>query len=99
MVCVPLSSPEYVKQRLMLRYLKKDLLAFVSGAGGWCSELANTINDGNSPYGWRYGTGGYRRILAVEWVLPNGDMLKLGPGLLQTTISGEKDQALTFAAS
>ena len=58
--------------------MKKGLLAFVSGAGGWCSELANTINDGNSAYGWRYGTGGYRRILAVEWVLPDGDLLKLG---------------------
>lgn len=57
---------------------KRGLMTFVPGSGGNCSVLANTINIGEGPLSYRLGDRGYRRILAVEWVTPEGEMLRLG---------------------
>lgn len=62
---------------LQSELLKRGLVTFVSGAGGQTSALANTITYGDAPIGWRYGLGN-RRLLAVEWILPNGKKLMLG---------------------
>ncbi len=62
---------------LQAELLKKNLFTFVPGCGGNASVLANTINMGDAPLGWRHGLG-YQRILAAEWVLPDGEMLQLG---------------------
>jgi hypothetical protein len=57
--------------------LKRGLYTFVAGCGGQSSVLANTVNMGDAPIGWRTGLG-YQRILGVEWVLPDGEMLRMG---------------------
>ena len=57
--------------------MKMGLFTFVPGCGGNSSVLANTLNMGDAPLGWRYGLG-YQRILGVEWVLPDGEILRLG---------------------
>ncbi len=57
--------------------LKMGLFTFVPGCGGQSSVVANTVNMGDAPLGWRHGLG-YQRLLAVEWVLPDGDILKMG---------------------
>jgi glycolate oxidase len=56
---------------------KRGLFTFVPGCGGNSSVLANTLNMGDAPLGWRHGLG-YQRILGAEWVLPDGEILKLG---------------------
>ena len=62
---------------LQAELFKRGLFTFLPGSGGHCSVLANTITMGDAPSGWRHGLG-YQRILAAEWVLPDGEMLKLG---------------------
>jgi hypothetical protein len=57
--------------------LKMGLITFVAGCGGQSSVLANTVNMGDAPIGWRHGLG-YQRLLGVEWVLPDGELLKMG---------------------
>ena len=62
---------------LQAELFKMGLCTFVPGCGGHASVLANTLFTGDAPTGWRHGLG-YRRILAAEWVLPDGEMLMLG---------------------
>jgi len=62
---------------LQAELLKRGLITFLPGCGGHASIVANTISFGDAPTGWRHGYG-YRRILGVEWVLLDGEMLKLG---------------------
>ena len=62
---------------LQAELFKRGLFTFVPGCGGHTSVLANTLFTGDAPTGWRHGLG-YRRILAAEWVLPDGEMLMLG---------------------
>lgn len=62
---------------LQAELFKKGLLTFMTGSGGQCSVLANNINMGDAPLGWRLGLG-YQRLLGVEWVLPDGQLLKTG---------------------
>jgi hypothetical protein len=57
--------------------MKRGLLTFVAGCGGQSSVLANTVNMGDAPLGWRYSLG-YQRLLGVEWVMPDGEILKIG---------------------
>jgi len=57
--------------------LKRGLFTFVPGCGGQSSVLANTVNMGDAPLGWRHSLG-YQRILGVEWVLPDGEIIKMG---------------------
>ena len=56
---------------------KRGLFTFVPGCGGQASVVANTVNMGDAPLGWRHGLG-YQRLLGVEWVLPDGELLKMG---------------------
>lgn len=62
---------------LQAELLKRGLFSFMTGSGGQCSVLANTINMGDAPLGWRLGLG-YQRLLGVEWVLPDGQLLQTG---------------------
>jgi hypothetical protein len=62
---------------LQAELFKKGLFTFLPGCGGQCSVVANTINMGDAPLGWRLGLG-YQRLLGIEWVLPNGEILKMG---------------------
>ncbi len=56
---------------------KRKLFDFVPGCGAQSSVVANHVHCGDGPLNWRLGLG-YRRNLAVEWILPDGELLKLG---------------------
>ncbi|MDH5695610.1 MAG: FAD-binding oxidoreductase [Dehalococcoidia bacterium] len=62
---------------LQAELFRRGLFTFVPTCGAHASVLANHIHCGDAPLAWRMGLG-YRRILATEWVLPDGEMLKLG---------------------
>lgn len=62
---------------LQAELLKRGLFTFVPGCGAHASVLANHLHVGEAPMSWRMGLG-YRRILGTEWVLPDGELLKLG---------------------
>jgi glycolate oxidase len=63
---------------LMNEAIKKGLRCHIIGAGPSCSILANATST------WGYGTvnvsagHGGRNVLAAEWVLPDGELLRLG---------------------
>lgn len=63
---------------LQAEAFKRELFTLIPGSGAQCSVLANTVNSGDGPFGWRHGVEGYRRILGVEWVLPDGELVRLG---------------------
>jgi len=71
-------EPGVVFTALQGELFKRGLITFVCGAGGNCSVLANTVNVGEGPMSYRYGDRGFRRLLAVEWVTPEGEILRLG---------------------
>jgi glycolate oxidase len=57
---------------------KRGLNCQIVGAGANCSYLASlTSMDGNNTQAISYGYGG-RNLLAVEWVLPSGEIVRLG---------------------
>jgi len=64
--------------QLQAEIMPKGLNCVVNGAGNHCSVLANVV----AGYGAGYAnyTMGYnsRNILGVEWVLPDGEILRLG---------------------
>ena len=45
--------------------LKMGLCTFVPGCGGQSSVVANTVNMGDAPIGWRHGLG-YQRLLGTN---------------------------------
>jgi hypothetical protein len=57
--------------------MKRGLYTMGPGCGAQSSVVANHANQGMGPLGHRTGYGN-RRILATEWVLPNGELLKIG---------------------
>lgn len=58
--------------------MKLGLTPCIAGVGAQCSVLANlTCGFGMGPYGYSMGFN-ERNSLAVEWVLPEGDILRMG---------------------
>jgi len=70
-------GPGVAFSALQADLFKRGLFTFVPGCGGQSSVVANTVNMGDAPLGWRHGLG-YQRLLGVEWVLPDGELLKMG---------------------
>jgi len=62
---------------LQVELFKRGLFVFTPGCGAQSSVLANHVHGGDAPLCWRLGLG-YRRVLATEWILPDGEILKLG---------------------
>jgi len=63
---------------LMNAAIKKGLRSYMINAGPLCSVLANSTN--MNGFGTSNVSAGFasRRVLAVEWVLPDGEKLRLG---------------------
>ncbi|MDY6862149.1 MAG: FAD-dependent oxidoreductase [Thermodesulfobacteriota bacterium] len=57
--------------------MKRGLYTTIPGGGSQVGVVANHILYGSSPLNYRTCIAN-RRILGVEWVLPNGDILRLG---------------------
>ncbi len=63
--------------QLQAEALKRGLYTHVPGCGAQASVVANYACHGQGPFGYRIGYA-YRRLLSVEWVLPDGELLNLG---------------------
>lgn len=70
-------SPGVIYTQLQAEALKRGLYTTVAGGGGQVSVVANLLNLGVSPLNYRT-CAASRRILGTEWVLPDGELLKLG---------------------
>ena len=71
-----------ISSQLQEEAMRRGLYTVIGGGGSQVSVLANMIGDGWSPLSYRIGTA-HRRILGTEWVLPDGEMLRLGSLALQ----------------
>lgn len=72
-----LVEPYVIYSQLQAEAMKRGLYTLVPGGGAQVSVLANSIAWSLSPLGYRFGWP-HRRLLGVEWVLPDGEMLRLG---------------------
>ncbi len=63
--------------QLQVEAMKRGLDCYISGAGCQISVLANLVFQGAGIHGYRLGMGN-RSMLAMEWVLPNGELLRTG---------------------
>lgn len=66
-----------VYSQLQEEAMKRGLYTTIAGGGSQVSVVANHILYGSSPLNYRTCIAN-RRILGVEWVLPTGEILRLG---------------------
>ena len=70
-------EPGVIFSQLQEEAIKRGMYTTTPGGGSQVSVVANHINWGLSPLNYRNGVPG-RRVLAAEWVLPDGELLKTG---------------------
>lgn len=70
-------EPYVIFSQLQHEAMKRGLYMMVPGGGAQVSVVNNVTGAGFSPLNYRIG-GPQRRILGVEWVLPEGDILCTG---------------------
>ncbi|RLB31529.1 MAG: hypothetical protein DRH11_13155 [Deltaproteobacteria bacterium] len=70
-------GPGVTYAQLQAEALKHGLYTMVPGGGSQASVVANHLSWGFSPLTYRVGMAN-RRILAAEWVLPDGEVVGLG---------------------
>jgi hypothetical protein len=71
-------EPGVASASLQGELMKRGLMTFVPMSGGGCSVVANAIYMGEGALSYRLGDRGYRRVLGVEWVTAEGEILNLG---------------------
>ncbi len=69
-------EPYVTIAQLQAEAMKRGLFCGVPGASSQASVLAGNVFQSIQWTGWRTGVG--RSVLGVEWVLPNGDVLRTG---------------------
>ncbi|NQT17756.1 MAG: FAD-binding oxidoreductase [Planctomycetes bacterium] len=70
-------GPGIIYSPLQEEVMKRGAYVLVGGGGSQVSVVANMIGDGWSPLSHRVGLP-HRRILGVELVLPDGELIRLG---------------------
>ena len=70
-------EPGVILSQLQEEAMRRGLYITVGGGGSQVSALANALLYGLSPLNYKNGMP-HRRILGVEWVLPDGEILRLG---------------------
>ncbi|MEM2455563.1 MAG: FAD-binding oxidoreductase, partial [Candidatus Bathyarchaeia archaeon] len=71
-------EPYVIAAELQAEAMKKGLSCVIIGAGASCSVVAyTTCYHGESPFGVFMGRG-CENLLAAEWVLPNGEIVRTG---------------------
>jgi glycolate oxidase len=70
-------EPYVTHAQLQVEAMKKGLYNSTPSSGCQSSSLANHVAFGFQNSSWRTGFGA-KNILGVEWVLPNGDILRTG---------------------
>jgi FAD/FMN-containing dehydrogenase len=71
------AQPAVIFAQLQAEAMKRGLYTMVPGGGAQVSVVANHILYSFSPLCYRTGQA-ERRMLAMEWILPNGEMLRTG---------------------
>jgi len=69
-------EPYVTIAQLQAEIMKRGLFHGVTGASSQGSALATNVFAGGHWTSWKTGVG--RNLLALEWVLPNGDILRTG---------------------
>lgn len=72
-----LVEPYVIYSQLQIEALKRGLFTCATMGGAQISVLANHISFGQGQLSHRLGIGS-RRILGMEWVLPNGEIMRTG---------------------
>jgi hypothetical protein len=75
-------EPAVVYSQLQEQAMRRGLYTTTPGGGAQVSVVANHLNFGYSPLNYRTCLPG-RRVLGVEWILPDGELLRLGSLSLQ----------------
>ncbi|MDY7038663.1 MAG: FAD-binding oxidoreductase, partial [Thermodesulfobacteriota bacterium] len=70
-------GPGLIYSPLQEKAMRAGLYTVVPGGGSQAAVIPNILHWGLSPLGYRVGWAN-RRILGAEWVLPNGELLRLG---------------------
>jgi len=81
-------EPYVTYAQLQTEAMKLGLYTTAPLCGAQASVLANHISFGMGQTGHRTGYGN-QRILAVEWVLPNGEILRIGSAFIKEYFWGE----------
>jgi FAD/FMN-containing dehydrogenase len=76
-----LCEPYAIFSQLQHEAMKRGLYMMVPGGGSQVSVVNNVTGAGFSPLNYRLGEP-QRRILGAEWVLPDGEILRLGSASL-----------------
>jgi hypothetical protein len=63
--------------RLQMEAMKRGLTCYIATGGAQISVLTNLIYNGFNMQSYRLGSGS-RSMLAMEWVLPSGDIVRTG---------------------
>ena len=69
-------EPYVTYAQLQAETMKKGLTLTVCEGGSQCSVLANNMFQGMGGTGYKFGFN--RGILGCDWILPNGELLKIG---------------------
>ena len=77
-------EPGVASASLQAELMKRGLMTFVPMSGGGCSVVANATYMGEGALSYRLGDRGYRRVLGVEWVTAEGEIMKLGSTSMST---------------
>jgi len=70
-------EPGVTLAALQIEAMKRGLWFMVTACGGQASVVASNCSFGMGPASYRHGPP-YRRSMAIEWVLPDGEVLNLG---------------------
>ena len=70
-------EPYVTAGRLQMEAMKRGLTCYIASAGAQISVLTNLIYNGFHMQSYRLGSGS-RSMLAMEWVLPNGEIVHTG---------------------
>ncbi len=75
-------QPYVTFARLQMEAMKHGLTCYIPSGGSQTSVLANQVFQGFNMQSYRLGAGS-RSMLAMEWVLPNGELMHTGSASLR----------------
>ncbi|MDY6911160.1 MAG: FAD-binding protein, partial [Chloroflexota bacterium] len=79
-------GPGIIYAQLQAEAIRRGMLTSVPGCGAAATVIANSLNAGMGPLQYRYGWANHR-TLAVEWVMPDGELVRLGTAAMSDDYS------------
>ena len=71
-------EPGVIYAHLQAEAMKKDLYTVIPAGGGGVGVVANYLTYGIGPFCYRITMSSVRRMNGVEWVTPEGDIVRMG---------------------